>query len=537
MHVRFTGPSAWTAVLLALVCGSAPADAQTVVARQRLGNNTEGITSFSRGNGRDVAVIDGYDVFNVRLPGVNSGQRGRPCDPIKGTSGRTCRRLFNVRSLSGGSLHGIAYVQSQDRFYFAGNDATRLYATDVNGGALPPLAIAHKSDPGSISQWEGLAYIPPDSSMFPDTIAGITIGKNLIGHIQIIGLDGAVLREIVFPAGSPLFDYLGGVAFKAPDRLLVTPAAGPVIYEITFDGDIVGEAHPVADAGSAFEGLTMLEDGRVVTAEYGNGHLYVLDSTFERRRGNDRDFVVGFGISTSKLAWNPDTREFLVNTRGPFGEIRAARVFAVSSDLATFRFVVDFAGTRFAPSPVLGIGYLAGENRLAITTTGAGIRGIAVFDTTTGAFVPPRIALEGTFPLARDVTSLPPFCLGCLGVRVIGRDPVTRATRTEIRVITRTGSPHPTDPDAIVPVQLPPIVLSSEPTDGGLAFDNSPAGGRILAGLAAYDLAGNLLETISKEALGVNFVSAIVPITNGDHQGRYAVIDAASSELVVFSLP
>lgn len=538
MYTRFTVAPVWATVMLALVCGSVPAGAQTVVARQRLGNNTESITSFSRENSRNIAVIDGFDVFNVRLPSVNSGQRARPCDPLRESSGGSCRQLFDVRAL-GAVPHGIVYVPSQDRFYFGVNDPTRLEVTSAKGRFLPPLPIVHKRDPAEFSQWEGLAYIPPESSMFPDTIAGITIGNDLIGHIQIISLDGVVQREIVFPQGSPLFNYLAGIAFKAPDRLLVTTATELAIYEITFDGTIVGQAHPVADARSALEGLTTIEDGRIVTAEYGTGMLYVMDSAFQRLRNNDRNFVVGFGITASKLAWNPDTGEFLVSGLGQFaGDATVhGRVLAVSSDLTRSRLVVNYANTRFAPSSVFGMGYIAGQNRVALSFLGAGIRGIAFFDTTTGAFLPPRLALEGTFPLQRDVTSLPPLCVGCLGVRVTGRNPVTLQPRTEIRVITSTGSPHPTDPDAVVPVELPRIVLSSEPTGVGLAFDSPPAGDRIIVGDSIYDLAGNLLETIDTQAIDVNFISAVTAITSGSHQGRFAVLEAGTSELVIFSLP
>jgi len=531
MQSRFTRLSVSATVLFALLCGSATADAQTVVARKRLGNNTEGITFFAHGNGRNVAVIDGYDVFNVRLPDVNSGQRPRPCDPTQGHSGRNCRQLFNVHPLGTIAPRGIAFVASQDRFYFSALDPTRLYATDVEGTVLPPLDIVHKNDPSDISQWEGLGYIPPDSPIFPDTIIGITIHNGLRGTIQIIGLDGIVLREIVFPQGSPLFSYLGGIAYKSPDRLLVT-AASNGIFEITFDGTIVGEAHPVAGAQGPFEGLMTIEDGRVVAAEYSTGRLFVLDNTFEQRPGDDRDFVVGLGITASKLAWNPDTGEFLVSAPGPAG---AARVFAVSSNLKQSRLVADLANTRFAPSPVRGLGYLARENQVAISTFGTRIRGIALFDTTTGAFVPPRLALDPPFPVPRDVTALPAFCPDCLGVRVTGRDPATGAPRTEIRVITRTGTPDPTDADAIVPMELPPIVLSCEPTDVGLAFHSSPAGDRIVAGVSFYDLGGTFIERIDKAALGVSFVSAVASIASGTHQGLFAVIEAQTSELIVFS--
>jgi hypothetical protein len=530
MQSRFTRVSVSATVLFALLCGSATADAQTVVARKRLGNNTEGITFFSHGNGRNVAVIDGYDVFNIRLPAVNSGQRARPCDPTQGHSRRTCRQLFNVSALGTIAPRGIAFVASQDRFYFSAVDPTRLYATDVDGAVLPPLDIVHKNDPSDISQWEGLGYVPPDSPIFPDTIIGITIHNGLRGTIQIIGLDGVVLREIVFPQGSPLFSYLGGIAYKAPDRLLVTAASND-IFEITFDGTIVDEAHPVAGAQGPFEGLTTIEDGRVVAAEYSTGRLFVLDNTFERRPGDDRDFVVGLGITASRLAWNPDTGEFLVSDRGS----AAARVFAVSSNLKQSRLVADLANTRFASSPVRGLGYLAGEDQVAISTFGTRIRGIALFDTTTGAFVPPRLALDPPFPVPRDVTALPAICPDCLAVRVIVRDPLTGALRTEIRVITRTGTPHPTDADAIVPMELPPIVLSCEPIDGGLTFHSSPAGDRIVAGVSFYDLAGTFIERIDKAALGVSFVSAIASVTSGTHQGLFAVIEAQTSELIVFS--
>ncbi|HZL95386.1 MAG TPA: hypothetical protein VFB99_17150 [Vicinamibacterales bacterium] len=117
-----------------------------------------------------------------------------------------------------------------------------------------------------------------------------------------------------------------------------------------------------------------------------------------------------------------------------------------------------------------------------------------------------------------------------LGVRV-------GATPQEIRVVTRTGTPLPTDPSAIVPTELPSILLSPVPRFRGLAFYSGPAGDEIVAGLSFYDLSGHLLRTVDEGALGVQSVLGVAPITSGQHKGRFAAIEPQTSELIIFTLP
>jgi hypothetical protein len=109
---------------------------------------------------------------------------------------------------------------------------------------------------------------------------------------------------------------------------------------------------------------------------------------------------------------------------------------------------------------------------------------------------------------------------------------------TELRVITRTGAPDPSDPTAIVPTALAPIALSSAPGGGGLAAHVTAAGDlELIAGRSFYDLGGNLLRTYDSNALGLAQISSVAPITSGRYRGNFVATDVASSELVVFSLP
>ena len=101
--MRAHGRLAFTcvAVILATVCCSTGfADAQRVVKRTRLGNQTEGITYYHKGKQKNVVIVDGYDVLAVRL------DRSVP---------KKTKQLFSSQSLGTIPPRGIAYVPSQDR--------------------------------------------------------------------------------------------------------------------------------------------------------------------------------------------------------------------------------------------------------------------------------------------------------------------------------------------------------------------------------------------------------------------------------------
>lgn len=523
-----------TSVLLTMIfltLSGSTGDAQTIITRKRLGNNTEGITRFTQGRQDGVAILDGWDVFVVSFSRSIPAPKAPPipCDPSRVGARHTCRKLFGVHEI-GIEPRGVVYVPSQDRFYFGGFDATRLDVTDAGGTLLPPLNLQYSTAPVDFVQFEGLTYIPPESTIYPDTIAAITIhGSQFVAHIQIIRpADGVVVDEIV-PTGAQLTTYLTGIAYKAPGRLLLSPFGGTgIVYEV--DAGSVVQTAMLAEA-QGFEGLTTLVDGRVVAADYSSGQLFVLDSSLARRASDDREFKVGFGISRPKIAWNSNTDEFVFT-----GIAGAGGLFSVSSDLNRSTQIASFSGQSYAFAAIGGVSYLPTEagypqagDLIAVTNPTGTTRGVLLFDSV-GNYLS-RIALSGpTFPFSGNwrptgVTALP-------GNRLAFR--VQGAFR-DVRIISR-----PTDPTAasiFTPTWLETFQLSTSPGGLGLTFFSTFTSDEFLAGPSFYTPSGLFLSDIDTTSFDIAPFPEVIPITTGKLAGNYALVDSDHSELVVFSLP
>jgi hypothetical protein len=254
------------------------------------------------------------------------------------------------------------------------------------------------------------------------------------------------------------------------------------------------------------------------------GKLLALNATtFARELGSDREFTVGFGISRPRVAWNPDTNEFLLRRT-----LGAGGVDALDEKRKKIRRIIDFGPTLFAGT-VSGLAYLPSARLVAVGSQDAA-RGIGFFSVDSGQYVS-RIALDDpAFPSASwrptDVAFLPPG--DSMALRVSGFP-------LEVRVVTRAGSAHPSDPTAVVPTALPTIALAEAPMGGGLAV--LEATGELMAGQRLYDPVGNVVGLIDLTALKVAAVASITPISSGVYAGDYALIENGSSELVIFSLP
>jgi hypothetical protein len=527
---RVSCTSLLLAAILLTLCGST-GDAQTIITRKRLGNNTEGITRFPQDRREGVAILDGWDVFVVSLSGSIPAPAAPPipCDPSRVGARRTCRKLFGVHGM-GIEPRGVVYVPSQDRFYFGDFDSTRLDVTDAGGTLLPPLNLQYSTAPLDFVQFEGLTYIPPESTIYPDTIAAITIhGTSFVAHIQIIRpADGVVVDEIV-PTEGQLTTYLTGIAYKAPGRLLLSPLGGTgIVYEV--DAGSVVQTAILAEA-QGFEGLTTLDDGRVVAADYSSGQLFVLDSSLARQASDDREFKIGFGISRPHIAWNSNTDEFVFT-----GNAGGGGLFVVSSDLNRSTQIASFPGQPYAFAAIGGVGYLPTEagypqagDLIAVTNPTGATRGVLLFDSV-GNYLS-RIALtDPTFPFSGNwrptgVTALP-------GNRLAFR--VQGAFR-DIRVISR-----PTDPTAasvFTPTWLETFQLSTSPGGLGLTFFSTPTSDEFLAGPSVYAANGLFLNAIDTTSFDVAPFPEVIPITTGKLAGNYALVDSDHSELVIFSVP
>jgi hypothetical protein len=418
----------WRCAAVALLTGAvllpALADAETVLARRRLGNNTEGLT-YDPLNDRAVA-LDGTDVIGIALNPLDAVVLATMREPDDGISGRGFRKLFDTLALDPvfRDFKGIAYVPTQGRFYFStiGADlATKLFSSDAAGHPRPTLNIKGLGDTSTWQQWEGLAWIPPGAPSHGGTIAGLGYRTaDFIAHIFYIRLDGTLEAEVVPQPGTPLEGCLTGLQYwpQHPGTLLVTDCAAgsgvagahPHVYAMNMQtGALVGDpSKPLITAlepGDA-EGIIVRRNGRVLLSDYETGRLSAFDSSLHPTPGEDRLFVIGLGVSARSVTWNYDTGEYNILST------LSAHVFAISPDLKSSRLLFDIDVNHELPAAVGGIAYLGG-GQLALTSRGFP-RGIDVADLGTG------------FSLSRLLFLTPPYPAGAAfrptGVGVLGPD-------------------------------------------------------------------------------------------------------------------
>src|SRR5436190_2703102 len=230
-----------------------------VTRRNRLGNDTEDITTFSSllTRGGPVAAIDGYDVLNlqttaplespIRLPtstGAIAGAQATATQTALGPIGRPAPKLFDVLSLGiKAAPRGIAFATSKNVFVFNDDAQTgKLFFTDQRGIARGSVDVQYpQAAPDFV---EALEYIPATARNFGDSLVMVAIylddnsPSGLESRLEIIGLDGAVIAEIIpRPEVSQLF--LTGVCFRSSTKALgetylVSSDDDNVIHEIDF---------------------------------------------------------------------------------------------------------------------------------------------------------------------------------------------------------------------------------------------------------------------------------------------------------------
>ncbi|HVP60213.1 MAG TPA: hypothetical protein VMT11_06625 [Myxococcaceae bacterium] len=542
MHATRWPLALWLAVTLSEVLVPASASAETVLARRRLGNNTEGLTYDSR-NDRAVA-LDGDDVIGIALNPLDAVVLATMGGDDGGINGRGYRKLFDVLGLDPvvHDFQGLVYVPTQDRYYFTPTDATiadRLFSCDAEGHPRPTLRLKGLADLADWEIWEGMAWIPPDAPAHGGTIAALGARSDSISHLFYIRLDGTVESELVPQPGTPLEDYFCGVHYWAqhPGTLLLTKCVPADLHSQVWamdmrTGALVGDpGRPLitSDEPGDAEGVIVRRNGQVLISEYESGRLAAYDASFQRTTGEDRLFVVGLGVSARRLTWNPDANEFIAVSSESF------HVYGISRDLRSAHLLFDVDVNHDLPNPQGGLAYLGG-GQLAIGNRSFP-RGIDLTSLSADPNVPPSgvgysmsrlLFLDPAFPGGPFFN---PIGIGALGsdrflVRVLG-------DRSVLRIVSRTGVPDSSIyPDGVLPTYLGDLHLSS-PASG---TDAQVFGDRIFTGREIYDLStGQLLHTVDAEKLRLQHLGGETGTWLSGN--TFANEDGRTSTVVVYSIP
>jgi hypothetical protein len=505
--------------------------AETVLARRRLGNNTEGMTYDPL---RDRAyAIDGNDVVAIALA---DGDELGDIAPSE-ISGLGFRKAFDVLGLDPQARvpRGIVYVPTQRRFYFSSvlpAAGAQLFSTDQAGHPKPTLSLKGL-DTTSWLGWEGLAWIPPDAPTHGGTIAGLGSRSNdSLSHVFYVRLDGAVEAEVVPQVGTPLEDGLCGIQYwpQRPGTLLVSVCGANAAWAMDMQtGALVGEpTRPALTVPEAdfVESIVVRRSGQVLLGGYESGRLYAFDRSLARTAGQDRLFVIGLGVSAARLGWNFDTGELLAVT--------PQRVVAISPDLRSARHLFDLDVNQEVGLPTYsGIAYL-GNGQVALGYRFFP-RGIDIADLATGHSLSRLLFFpQQGFPAGR--------AFAVLGVGAYGPDQFlvrTAGDANALQVVSRSGAPDAsTFPDGVLPDGYTQLPLSS-PTKGAEAqlFD-AGAGPRLFTGAEIYDLAGTLLHEVDAPALGLQGSPPGTSLAGVWMFGNtFAAQDGGTSTVVVYTIP
>jgi hypothetical protein len=501
-------------ILTVVTCVGQVCQAQTLVNRKRLGNNSEDITAIHSGQlAKNIAIIDGTDVLALSEE-----------DDVNETP--HARKLFSVLGLGVlGGPRGIAYNETQQRFVF--NDPVQtfntLFLSDNLGNPQGTIAVSYPA--GFTPDWiEGLAWLPPSAAHFPKDIVEVAITFGVASYtsrLEVIDPSGQVVAEIFpnFPDPNP-FDNITGLAFQFPDRLLVGTADG-ALWQIDFSGNVL--AGPVTFPGVAdLEGIAQIDGDRIAVASYDAGKVMFVDEHLDYLSGQDRNYRLGFGLSVPRgVTWDSDTGQHLVSFPGSFPPSNVEQVVSLTNSLGGEHQVVDLTGVT---SPT-ALSYLPDEHRIAVAQNGCSPNCSIMLYDNIGNLVDK--VLVGTN--LRALTYVP-TTKQFVGGR--GADP------TSLLFFSRTGQlvrsldvSSTTGIDAIMSVAF---FNSSDPSGGEfLIASDSP-----LHTLFVIDFNGNLRAQYDyRKALGMLLMRDLAAITTGPLAGAFSSIQSDTSEIVIFRLP
>ena len=508
------------------------AQAETVVTRKRIGNNSEGVTYVTTGQWKNRAVaIDGNDVLAINLGGPSENTDGSLTSSVStpsigGLRGPGWKKIFDILPLGADARvpRGILFLPGRNEFVFSTFTTTNLFHTDQFGNPLAPIVVTGLANPTDFAQYEGLTWIPADAPEHPNTIAAILIrASDFLAHVIYIRLDGTVEAEITPQPGTPLESYMCGITYQPqrPGTLLITECASGN-YAMDEDGNFLlgGPILPAPAGADDIESVFVDRFGRVFLGSY-SGHLFAYDSNYNRlSTDDDRSYVIGPGISAVSITWDPDIQRLI------FLDFNNNVVAAVplSLDSKAVLFTADPVRVN-SPSSVsyLGNGQLAIANRFFP-------RGIQVVNLPDGNEVERLIFLPPIYPVG---PAFQPFAAGAFGpdqfiVRVVG-------DANALKIVSRTGTPDSSIlPNATLPARFPDLPLSSPVSGRSVQLFDSGGGPRIFTGAEIYDSSGTLLHIIDQAALGITFGVGSGTWISGD---TYGVIDAGTSTLIIFTLP
>lgn len=512
------------------------AQAETVVTRKRIGNNSEGVTYVTTGQWKNRAVaIDGNDVLAINLGGPSENTDGSltssESTPSTGAlRGPGWKKIFDILPLGADARvpRGILFLPGRNEFVFSTFTTTNLFHTDQFGNPLAPIVVTGLANPTDFALYEGLTWIPADAPEHPNTIAALLIrASDFLAHVIYIRLDGTVEAEITPQPGSPLESYICGITYQPqrPGTLLVTEC-GSGNYAMDEEGNFLngGPILPAPAGSGDIESVFVDRFGRIFLGSY-SGHLYAYDTNYIRLSiEDDRFYVIGPGVSAVSMTWDADTQRLVF-----LDSNSTIEAVPLSLDSKTVLFTADPVRASFPNSvSYLGNGQLALANR---SFPG----GIQVANLPDGSEVDRLIFLPPVYPVG---PAFQPLAAGAFGpdqfiVRVIG-------DVNALKIVSRTGTPDNSIlPNATLPTRFPDLPLSS-PATGCPAIGcsvqlfDSGAGPRIFTGGEIYDSSGTLLHIIDQAALGITFGVGSGTWISGD---TYGVIDTGTSTLIIFTLP
>jgi hypothetical protein len=483
-----------------------------VLHSELIGRYVEDIDHVPPGSGafsNHIVILNGREVHG--LPA-----NAAPDAPI--------RALFDLRQQVLGNPSGIAYVASENLFAVVdSNQRGQLFFVDHGGRPQPPRPIRYLDGYFPLHV-EGLAYIPQDSPRFPAHLLMLAWDEDWWetenARIEVIRTDGQVVAEI--PLREELFfsREFYGIAFRAPDRILLT---GPGISMVDFDGALLWQ-----ESETYTEGITQLADGRIVVAY--EAQLQFSDADLHRLPAYDRDAGTTIGlVLPESVAWDADGLQHLVLGRSegpPFLGLHAAGVPLRLNAASTALFELDWSLQWLRPTAT----YMPDEHRIAVGLINDPPEEprplISLFDRDGQAVEvidASAIGPPGFYLWPNDVVYVP-STREFVVAQVLGEP-------SRMKFLTRSGA-------LVREIDLAPIGIGY--ISAMTYFDaQHPSGGRFLvfdpSGRAVVlDFRGNLLAEFDYRAeLGLSFVKSAAAITSGAEAGAFTALETGSSPRIV----
>lgn len=497
--------------------GKAAPAAVELLARAKLGSYIEDLTYIGNGpHAHHVAFVDGWEVRAF---------------PATTRSDRAIRKLFDLRALAFATVpRGIEWIESEQVFVFT--DVAQpdvLLVTDAQGRPLPPRALRYLD--GYAPEWiDGVGYIPPGASEFPDHLVIVANGfdedaGDYRPRYVIVRRDGQAVAEIRLVAEQWPYEYpppfAMGVAWVAPGRLLI--GVDSYLATVDFAGNLTA---PLVDIPGVGDGLAALPDGRIVESD--GAKLHFRDAHLGLLPGDERNAGTGAGlVYPGQLFWDGALERFEIAayTEASAGDSRELGIFALPPRFDVAVPLVDL-GVDPALARFRGWTAVPNEARRAVLLRRAfgNPAEIAFYD---GAGnITERVSLAGALGTRQPngvgyMEDRGQFSVG------LGSLPTTH------RVVDRYGSTVRDIDFGATGVSVAWVFAYLPPSAGRTARF-------VVADLfgtktVLTDDAGNALaEFDHRDLLGVGEAGGVAPITSGRWAGAFAMTDTQAHEIVVF---